>query len=148
MFAFRFDDFILCVFPEGVATIPFGAFPAGDYQVTIDVVWPGPFGVAMSETLGVVPMHVGGVAVNPAPVPTLSMAGLLGLIAVFCMAGLVTLLLRLPPGMRRLAAKASSAERMTRIGVLIVGAGMGTDPLLITTGTTPKVAVCGVPCRP
>jgi hypothetical protein len=88
LYTFRFEDIILCHFPEGVSRVPFGAFPPGDYQVTIDVVWAGPFAVPMSETMAVVPMHIGGGAVNPTAAPAMSTAGMLGLIAVLCIAGL------------------------------------------------------------
>jgi len=71
-----FEDF--CIFDIGTATKPIGAFPPGDYVLTVDFLYDNyPDGYA-TITLGVIPFTVAG-ATPAAPVPTSDPLSLLAL---------------------------------------------------------------------
>jgi len=72
-----FADF--CIFGIGTAIDPIGAFPPGDYTLTVDFLYENyPYGYA-TITLGVIPFTVTG-ATPAAPVPTTSPIGLVALL--------------------------------------------------------------------
>lgn len=71
-----FQDF--CIYGEGTVTEPIGAFPPGDYMLTVDFAYSDPLYGPTISTLGVFPFTVIG-APATAPVP---MTGPLGLIAI------------------------------------------------------------------
>ena len=69
----------LCIYPIGVGTEAIGAFPEGDYTLTVDFFYDNyPYGYA-TITLGVIPFTVTGAA-PAAPVPTTSLLGLVALL--------------------------------------------------------------------
>lgn len=68
LFAVRYEDIELCFLPHGTATVPFGAFEAGDYQVTVDVFYADAHGVPQTDTMGVLPMSIAGIS-PPVSVP-------------------------------------------------------------------------------
>lgn len=69
LFAVRYEDIELCFLPHGTATVPFGAFEAGDYQVTVDVFYADAHGVPQTDTIGVLPMSIAGMISPPVSVP-------------------------------------------------------------------------------
>jgi hypothetical protein len=84
-----FEDF--CIYGVGTLTEPIGAFPPGDYTLTVDFLYNDfAFGYTII-TLGVVPFTVTG-AVSATPVPTSSSLALLALLLL--MSGLALWTLR------------------------------------------------------
>jgi len=85
--ALRYENSELCFLPIGTATVPFGSYPAGNYTVTVDVFYYDSHGEPRVDTLGVVPMAVGGAVADAVPVPAarlpalLTLAGILALLA-------------------------------------------------------------------
>jgi hypothetical protein len=73
-------DFVdWCIYGVGTLTQPIGAFPPGDYTLTVDFFYDNyPYGYA-TITLGVIPFTVTGAA-PAAPVPTTSPLGLIALL--------------------------------------------------------------------
>jgi len=68
VYGHHWDTQDLCVYPIGQGAESIGAFPPGDYTVTVDFAYDNyPFGIAIIA-LGVVPFTVTGVA-TAAPVP-------------------------------------------------------------------------------
>jgi len=68
------DD--LCIYPIGTLTDPVGAFPPGEYTLTVDLLYQDFFGEPLILNIGVVPFTVSGVTPSAAPVPTSSLLGL------------------------------------------------------------------------
>jgi hypothetical protein len=64
-----------CIYPTGTAYIVVGAFAAGNYSLQVDRVYPGLDG-SVTETLGILPFAVSGVA----SIPTLGPIGLVALV--------------------------------------------------------------------
>jgi len=72
-----FEDF--CIYGVGTLTEPIGAFPPGDYTLTVDFLYNDfAFGYTII-TLGVVPFTVTG-AVSATPVPASDSSGLVALL--------------------------------------------------------------------
>jgi len=60
---------------------PLGTFPAGDYTVTAELAYRDFFGVPSVLTIGVASFTVAGApSADPAPVPTLSVIGMVALL--------------------------------------------------------------------
>jgi hypothetical protein len=72
VYGHHWDTQDLCVYPIGQGAESIGAFPPGDYAVTVEFVYDDyPFGLSII-TLGVVPFTVtGSVPAAPVPVATL-----------------------------------------------------------------------------
>jgi hypothetical protein len=85
VYGHHWDSDDLCVYPIGMGTEPIGAFPPGDYTLTVDFLYEDFFFGYTIITLGVVPFTVTGTA-PVAPVPASSPSGLLALL--FLMSGL------------------------------------------------------------
>lgn len=74
----------LCIYPVGLGVEPIGAFPPGDYTLTVDFVYPDVLGLT-TITLGIIPFTVTGVtpaASVPASTPTGRLAFLMVLAGV------------------------------------------------------------------
>jgi len=99
LLAFRYENSELCFLPIGTATVPFGSYPAGNYTVTVDVFYYDSHGEPRVDTLGVVPMAVGGAVPDTVSVPAVGLPALLVLII-----GFVFLVRRRVPVMAVLAA--------------------------------------------
>jgi len=75
----HWDTAELCVYDIGTLTEPLGAFPSGDYTLTVEFIYLDGLSLEYTTvTLGVIPFTVTG-AVSTAPVPMFSLMGLLGL---------------------------------------------------------------------
>jgi len=77
----HYTDSELCVFPVGAGAFPFGAYPAGEYTLQVDVAYED-FSGPQIFPVGTVPFKVEGTtppALPPTPVPTSGLPGLLAL---------------------------------------------------------------------
>jgi hypothetical protein len=82
-----------CIYPVGTLTVPIGAFPAGNYSLTVDFTYDNyPFGLG-TITLGVIPFTVTGVSAA-APVPTSSVLGRIAFLLLISVPALWTLRMR------------------------------------------------------
>ena len=86
-----------CIFGIGTGTFPVGTFDAGDYALTLDLDYYGPFGEPSTLLLGVIPFTV---AVAPPiqgaiPTPTLNMIGCIALVLILI--GMTIRRFRSPP---------------------------------------------------
>lgn len=75
----RVSDPIFCNFGTGTARHPIGAFPPGDYMLTVQMLYQKrgtPTGW-FTETLGVVPFTVHAAMAEPVPAPMLGTVGLI-----------------------------------------------------------------------
>jgi hypothetical protein len=68
----------LCVYDIGTLTEPIGAYPPGDYTLTVDLIYQDYFGTPQILNIGAVPFTVRG-APPAAPVPMLDPLGLFAL---------------------------------------------------------------------
>lgn len=84
-----FEDF--CIYGVGTLTVPIGAFPPGDYTLTIDLTYQDFFGEPQTLNIGVVPFTVSDIPAS-APVPATRPIGLLALMLL--VAGLTARALR------------------------------------------------------
>ncbi|HKE48129.1 MAG TPA: hypothetical protein VKB52_08685 [Rhodanobacteraceae bacterium] len=84
----HWDTADLCIYDIGTLVEPLGAFPPGDYTVTVDFVYNDYLYGPTIINLGVTPFSVTG-ATPAMPVPTLSDAGVLALLtSMGCIAAL------------------------------------------------------------
>lgn len=81
-------DPILCNVPIGTGTYSVGSYPPGTYTLQVDREYFGAAGELITETLGVLPFTVAGIATPPVAAPTLGgtaiawlILGLVGLAA-------------------------------------------------------------------
>jgi hypothetical protein len=74
----HWDTFDLCTYDIGTLTGPVGAFPPGDYSLTVDFVYDDALYGPTIVTLGVVPFNVAGVT-SARPVPAASQPALFAL---------------------------------------------------------------------
>ena len=81
-----------CYYGVGTATVPVGRYPPGSYTLDVERRYGNPFGSWTQETLGIIPFTVSGVPPQqPAQAPTLSIAGLAGLLLALIAMALLTL---------------------------------------------------------
>ena len=77
-FGVRYYDPLHCNEEIGQATFPIGAFPAGDYVLTVDFMYFTPGGGDRTDTLGVIPFTVSGIpTAAPAPAPAYGVPALI-----------------------------------------------------------------------
>ena len=81
----HWDDADLCIYDIGTLTVPIGAFPSGDYTLTVDFVYPDVLGPT-TVTLGTTSFTVTGVTLAR-PVPAFAAPGRFALLVLIsCMA--------------------------------------------------------------
>lgn len=86
------DSVDWCIYGEGTLTAPIGAFPAGDYTLTVDFIYPDLVGPT-TITLGIIPFTVWGIE-PAAPVPAYSTLQAFVLSILICCAAFWSLRMR------------------------------------------------------
>jgi hypothetical protein len=94
-FSVHYDDPEFCNLGVGTATTSIGSYPAGSYTLQVERRYMTVFGPWVQETLGVIPFTVTGAPpAQPIDAPTLSVAGLVGLLLM--LVGVALFALRVP----------------------------------------------------
>jgi len=74
----HWDTDELCIYGIGTMSEPIGVFPAGNYTLTVDLIYPDFFGDPQILSIGVIPFTVMRAA-PAAPVPSFRVSGLIAL---------------------------------------------------------------------